>query len=262
MTQGDLSIWHFMRAARPPEEEAAYRQHYLADDVRQSRTIIYLGCAAMVALTLFDVPSVLAAPSLLTGVVLRSGMIVFGLVLAWYLQRAGSPRAIDVGAIAYATILSGGILVFHVLNEPAAVRIAMVVTLLIFATNLGFPVYPVLTLIPILTIVIGDAALFFLSGREDLEGQRSQILTIYVSSELMAVFASAHLHRSRYRAFVALRQVKTLSGLVPICSSCKKVRNDDGLYQAIEGYIQEHSDAEFSHGICPECMERIYPEAD
>jgi transcriptional regulator with GAF, ATPase, and Fis domain len=58
----------------------------------------------------------------------------------------------------------------------------------------------------------------------------------------------------------ALANVKTLRGLLPICSSCKKVRDDQGYWKRIESYIQSRSDAEFTHGICPECMEKLYPE--
>ncbi len=58
----------------------------------------------------------------------------------------------------------------------------------------------------------------------------------------------------------ALAQVKTLSGLLPICASCKKIRNDNGYWEAVETYISEHSDADFTHGICPECVQRLYPE--
>jgi YesN/AraC family two-component response regulator len=57
----------------------------------------------------------------------------------------------------------------------------------------------------------------------------------------------------------ALANVKTLSGLLPICSSCKKIRNDDGYWKQIEGYIAEHSDAVFTHGICPDCLKKLYP---
>jgi PAS domain S-box-containing protein len=57
----------------------------------------------------------------------------------------------------------------------------------------------------------------------------------------------------------ALENVKTLKGLIPICSSCKKIRNDSGYWSQIEAYISEHSDVEFSHGICPECAEKLYP---
>lgn len=58
----------------------------------------------------------------------------------------------------------------------------------------------------------------------------------------------------------ALAQVKLLSGFLPICCSCKKIRDDVGYWQQIESYISAHSEVEFSHGICPECARKLYPE--
>jgi DNA-binding response OmpR family regulator len=58
----------------------------------------------------------------------------------------------------------------------------------------------------------------------------------------------------------ALSEVKTLSGLLPICSSCKKIRDDKGYWSQIESYIKKHSMAEFTHSICPECAKKLYPE--
>ena len=57
----------------------------------------------------------------------------------------------------------------------------------------------------------------------------------------------------------ALAKAKLLSGLLPICASCKKIRDDKGYWNQIELYIWEHSEAEFSHGLCPECTEKLYP---
>jgi len=59
---------------------------------------------------------------------------------------------------------------------------------------------------------------------------------------------------------LALNEVKSLSGLLPICCSCKKIRNDQGYWLQIETYVQEHSQAEFSHGICPDCAKKLYPD--
>jgi len=58
----------------------------------------------------------------------------------------------------------------------------------------------------------------------------------------------------------ALDEVKTLSGFIPICASCKNIRDDKGYWNQLEAYIQEHSDAKFSHGICPDCAKKLYPE--
>ncbi len=58
----------------------------------------------------------------------------------------------------------------------------------------------------------------------------------------------------------ALAKVRHLSGLLPICASCKKIRNDEGFWEQVETYISEHSEALFSHAICPECGKKLYPE--
>lgn len=57
-----------------------------------------------------------------------------------------------------------------------------------------------------------------------------------------------------------LAKVKTLGGLLPICASCKKVRDDQGYWQQLETFVREHSGAEFSHSICPDCMQELYPQ--
>ena len=58
----------------------------------------------------------------------------------------------------------------------------------------------------------------------------------------------------------ALSEVRKLSGFLPICASCKKIRDDQGYWNQIEEYISDHSEAQFSHGICPDCMRSLYPE--
>ncbi len=58
------------------------------------------------------------------------------------------------------------------------------------------------------------------------------------------------------------RRIKLLNGLIPICSNCKKIRDDKGYWSQVEHYIMEHSDAEFTHGICPDCLSKYYPAYD
>jgi hypothetical protein len=58
----------------------------------------------------------------------------------------------------------------------------------------------------------------------------------------------------------ALEQVRTLRGLVPICSACKKIRDDAGYWHQVETYVRDHTEAEFSHGLCPECIPAYFPK--
>ena len=75
-----------------------------------------------------------------------------------------------------------------------------------------------------------------------------------------------HRRRSQERRLIkdlqaALEHVKQLSGLLPICAHCKKVRDDQGFWQQVERYISAHSEATFSHGLCPDCIPMYFPDA-
>ena len=59
-----------------------------------------------------------------------------------------------------------------------------------------------------------------------------------------------------------ISEVKTLRGLLPICASCKKVRDDKGYWNQIDKYLETHSEVEFSHGLCPDCAKKLYPDFD
>jgi hypothetical protein len=84
----------------------------------------------------------------------------------------------------------------------------------------------------------------------------------------LTLFASWMVHRAwvRQQAVHAhlealLAEVKTLGGMLPICSHCKKIRDDKGYWNQIEAYLNEHTDAEFTHGICPDCAKEVFPRS-
>lgn len=73
---------------------------------------------------------------------------------------------------------------------------------------------------------------------------------------------NAELEESNRNLQKALEEIDTLNGLLPICSSCKKIRDDEGYWNQIESYIEKHSRASFSHGICPDCAEKMYGQEE
>lgn len=98
-------------------------------------------------------------------------------------------------------------------------------------------------------------------------GLTSRFLVTYAIVGLLAygLESSRQWHHERLlaekaRLEEALAQIRRLSGLLPICASCKKVRDDRGYWTQIEAYVRERSEADFTHGICPECAARLYPE--
>ncbi len=97
-------------------------------------------------------------------------------------------------------------------------------------------------------------------------GWLSGILGIVVVAVGAAIFIKVtnpilqKLHETIEELKDSLSKVRLLSGLLPICASCKKIRDDKGYWNQIESYISEHSEAAFTHGICPDCVRKLYPE--
>jgi PAS domain S-box-containing protein len=100
----------------------------------------------------------------------------------------------------------------------------------------------------------------------DREHRRAaQVLLLHdITPRVRAEEARAQVEREREVLITqlqeALANVRTLRGLVPICASCKRIRDDSGYWHQVEAYVRAHSEAEFSHGICPDCMRKLYPD--
>ena len=100
--------------------------------------------------------------------------------------------------------------------------------------------------------------IFFAGQRHFLTSDRIQILDLLFSTYEAVMQKNRELEQTNQKLMRSLETIKTLGGLIPICSQCKKIRNDKGYWQQLEIYIKEHSDAEFTHGLCPDCEKDIY----
>ena len=128
--------------------------------------------------------------------------------------------------------------------------------------------------IAVATVILAAAAVFgpfpgavsaVRATYESLVLQIFMSLTAVLTLALgMAVWSRRRSERKRLRLIGELHamtnKVKSLRGLLAICASCKKIRRDDGGWDHIETYITRHSGAEFTHGVCPECLGKLYPD--
>jgi len=100
-------------------------------------------------------------------------------------------------------------------------------------------------------VYLGCLAFFFVVAGTAIHYYRSE------SDRLMA-----ELYTERDRLAAALEEVHTLSGLLPVCSACEKIRDDKDYWRQIRNFLQDHAGAESNHGICPDCQKKLYPELD
>ena len=94
----------------------------------------------------------------------------------------------------------------------------------------------------------------------DLKRLNAELRAHKDTLEIQVQERTADLRKETERLQEALANVRTLSGLIPICAHCKKIRDDKGYWNQLELYIQQNSDALFSHGLCPDCVRQLYPE--
>ncbi|MGE5343797.1 MAG: response regulator [Candidatus Omnitrophota bacterium] len=102
--------------------------------------------------------------------------------------------------------------------------------------------------------------IYFAGKKHYITSERLQIIDLLFSTYEAIVQKNTELEKSNRQLKLANEKIKTLSGLIPICSNCKKVRNDDGYWQEVEDYVASHTEAGFTHGICNDCMKELYPE--
>ena len=252
------SLWLFVYPARPPEVEAAYRSFYLDSDIRQVRVLLSLIASMMFCLAVID----LVGFGITIGTILHTILVSLGIFIISTIHKHPTPRVLDWGLLTYVTAITIGVLVFYLTREVSGMRLVGVTMLLIFGSHMTLPTYALHIVPAVFVLLVGDAFILFTVSESELVANRLAILILILFAEIMAVMASAHIMRSRYQTFRAMRQIKTLSGMLPICSGCKKIRNDQGYYQQIEQYISEHSSAVFSHSICPDCVENLYPDLE
>jgi hypothetical protein len=126
-----------------------------------------------------------------------------------------------------------------------------------------------------LLLTAGGAALWLIYRLPLAETyETAAVLAAFTFANVAGALSSGRLNRSRRGQFIlliqetdlrkkletALAEVKVLRGIIPICSFCKKIRNDGGYYEALEAYIPRYSEAHFSHTLCPDCFEEHYPD--
>lgn len=112
-------------------------------------------------------------------------------------------------------------------------------------------------------LALSDGQTFWLKDQAEIEMYLEDQVSISLGC-LTVVSKEMEAAEEREKLVVALQdaisKVKQLSGLLPICASCKKIRDDKGYWNQIEEYIRNHSEADFSHGLCPPCLEKLYPD--
>ena len=101
---------------------------------------------------------------------------------------------------------------------------------------------------------------YFNGKRHTLASPQMQIIDLLLSSYETILHKNRELERVNKELKNALNEIKQLHGMLPICSHCHKIRDDEGYWHRVEEYIEKHADVTFTHSLCPNCLEELYPD--
>ncbi len=125
--------------------------------------------------------------------------------------------------------------------------------------SLGFIVMSLVVVLRLVYTIVAAGSADTLMGEDLLQGVF--LMTTFAAGLFISIgLLVLNVQRTERDLEGSTAEVKTLQGIIPICVSCKRIRDDDGFWNAVDTYVEQHTDAEFSHGLCPECMDRLYPD--
>ncbi len=254
-----------------PELEEAYRFSALAGDLRRTRLLCWLTAIGAVLFVSQDYVTFGMKTGFFVGLAIRLTVVLSAGAYLLRLRRPITPDGLDRAMLVFSLLLAVLVL-FGYATRPIPRMGHGLIALTVLALSMAVP----MSFRRQVVISIG----FFLAAMAALALKRPDPFLMYGTffvtalSAALGIITAASIHRAQRESFAAhgnesrlrqeveaaLAEIKTLRGLLPICAACKNIRRDDGAWSRIEAYISEHTHAQFTHGICPDCQERLYPE--
>jgi len=262
------------RLARP-EAERRFRAFSLDSDMRRARILLLLTALFHLASIPSDYTLSGTSDNFPVVLMIRLGSALLSLLTLFVIHlRRETASFFDDTIFLWAISLCVGIVSANsLLPRDYTTHIAWDIILTLGAYTV-IPVSFSRQVIIAAMISVGTVLLFALHKVYTYSSTLPDVTLAFLCANLVGGFASWEIHRWRRSLFLsyeaerdarekleaAQREIRTLQGIISICASCKKVRTDEGQWRQVEAYVREHSEAEFSHSICPQCSEALYGE--
>jgi len=257
-----------------PDLEASFRRDALGRDAKLVSALMLLSFF----FNLLSFPTdraLLAGSGTLAGVwFIRGASAAIAIAGLLALRRCSKVALFDTVVFLWAVFLIIGIVCANAMlpaDYTAHVAWDLFFTLAVYAV---VPLPLSRQVIIAFLITVSDIVLFWQYKALPWPAARFDITAAFTCANLVGIFVSWNFKKWRRRTFQAIcreadarkyfdeawGELKILKGLIKICANCKKIRTDEGTWRQIEAYVRDHSEAEFSHSICPECTRNLYPE--
>ena len=269
VTDTNISIGRWYRFDSP-EVEAAYQDSEVRLDLERARYMIWLICLGAIIFLWQDFIIFGRSFKLFVSLGTRVAVLAYNGFALWSLRRP-TPERLEKWMIGLAAILSFLVL-FGYNSRPLERMNHSMNVLLVVAFAI---VVPMRFSIQMFSSSILAVATYLLLLRKHPDSFiATGVLFVLTLALVLGYITSSSFHRVRRQRFAAhqseirlrrqlesaMAEIKTLQGLLPICAACKKIRQDDDSWKQIDEYIAEHTSTQFTHGICPDCRQRLYPK--
>jgi hypothetical protein len=254
--------------------EAQYRQQQAPYDTIQSNVVLTIIMLSSMALTLSDYRLFGLSPLFWKVVAIRFCFSLASLYTIVVLQRGLTPHRLRNTVFAWSLLL-GAVNIYVASTRPPSYIVQGILNVsVVLMCYLVLPLPLMLQIVPSILMSIGNIALVAWVNPPADRITGAALVVAFVVANILGGIAAKQVHYWKRQQFVAmlretelrvrleqaLAEIKTLRGILPICSHCKRVRDDTGYWQQVEVYVRDRSYAEFSHAICPTCLEVHYAE--
>lgn len=268
---------HFLAYKLHPQSlEDQFRESRFVNDREHILKIIMLSVLLICGFTILDYNYLVThnLPMYLT-FMSRGTAAIFSLITAWRLIRHAKATSFNRIVFVWAIIIASHIAIISAIRPGDYISLAVWDIILLFGLYTAVPIHIHLQMrIALLFTLCNFILWIFVKQPSWTFLEYSETFLAYISANIIGIFLSNRYHVLQRQQFVllyeeqvakreleaALNKIKVLQGIIPICASCKKIRDDKGYWKQIEEYIRDHSDADFSHGLCPDCAKTLYPD--
>lgn len=269
-----MPLNRFISPRLDPELEERFRMETLAQDKVQVMVIFVLSLVIHIGFIALDLRFQRHGSALWISIATRCVATVVCLWALWMTQRLSGFRLFDRIVFVWMMSVVCHLLIVNLLRPTDYVVVIVWDLIVIYGGYTLVPVPLHLQMLAALSLTAGGVGLWLAYRLPLVEAYETiAVLAAYSFTNIWGFVSSRRLNRSHRQQFVlriqetdlrqkleaALAEVKVLRGIIPICAYCKKIRNDRGYYEAVEAYVERHSEAEFSHTYCPDCLKEHYP---
>jgi len=258
------------------EFEHSYRQQNLDQDKRQAKFILIITAVAIALFIFSDYKLFDHSWMFYKLLIARSLFILFVFILTVSLRKLVDESIFDILILVFILFLSGLVFYINISRPPDYLSHAIADIVVLLAVYFLLPNRFIYQIISASIFTAGNIIIIINFRSSHALLGNNVIIASYLFINILGAVAARQGHSNKRAQFelyiserklkeeiqIALDEIITLRGIIPICSYCKQIRDDQGYWNQLEGYIQKHSLAKFSHGICPNCSKELYPEID